>query len=314
MNKVLKRYYRMLFSSASVTALSDIYASQKDAKDGMMADLRRNHLIEHILHDGSSGITTKHYVDHNIIVSLTTYGLRLHEVALTIESLMQQTMKANRIVLWLADDLENYRMPQALVMQQNRGLEIKFCRDIRSYKKLIPQIKESPNDAIITVDDDILYDYDVLEHLINSYLQQPDFIHSCRVRKMQLDENDLLKPYNKWELKSFEEGVDRLCFLTSGGGTLFPPNCFDDEVFNEDVFMDICPEADDVWFTAMALKKGTYIKKVFTRNEFGEDYIMLPRPLEQGLSVRNVGLFGNDRQIHAVFSRYSLYEKLRMSE
>ena len=36
-----------------------------------------------------------------IVVSLTTYGNRIHEVYLTIESLLHQTVKPDRIILWL---------------------------------------------------------------------------------------------------------------------------------------------------------------------------------------------------------------------
>lgn len=42
------------------------------------------------------------------------------------------------------------------------------------------------------------------------------------------------------------------------GGVLYPPGAFDEEVFNEKVFMRLCPYADDIWFFAMALKKEHY--------------------------------------------------------
>ena len=298
----------MLFSSASVTARQDLF----DALHGdMRFELRRSRLMESILHDNTIGITTKRYTSHDIIVSLTSYGRRVHEVALTIESLMQQTMKANRIVLWLPDNMTESLLPQALIMQQRRGLEIKYCKDIRSYTKLIPQLKESPDDAIITVDDDIFYDYDVLEHLITAFLEQSDAIHCNRVRKMSFDKKGALIPYKQWAFGDKMEGVNRCFLLTGVGGVLYPPHCFDDEVFNERVFLDLCPEADDVWFIAMALKKGTPINKVFTRDKYGEDFIMIPHPLESGLLIKNIGQSGNDRQIKAVFSKYALYDKLK---
>ena len=299
---------RSLFSSASVTARQDLSAAlERDIK----YERRCNDLIEHILHDDTLGITTEHYTNQDIVVSLTSYGRRIHEVALAIESLMQQTMKANRIVLWLSEDFRDRLLPQALVIQQKRGLEVKFCRDLRSYKKLIPQLHESPDDAIITVDDDLLFDCNVLEHLINAYRQQPDKIHSCRVHRMLFDNTGRLLPYVKWDRCCPIEGTDRRYFITGGGGTLYPPHSLDDEVFNDAVFLDICPNADDVWFTAMAIKKGTPINKVFTRDEYGEDYISIPSPLEQGLAASNLGQERNDAQICAVFSKYALFDKLR---
>ena len=299
---------RMLFSSASVTARQDLSAAlERDIR----YERRCNDLIEHILHDNTPGITEDHYANQDIVVSLTSFGRRIDEVALTIESLMQQTRKANRIVLWLPDDLEKLPLPQALVLQQRRGLEIKFCKDIRSYTKLIPQLKESPEDVIITVDDDMLYDYDVLDHLITAYLQNPTMIHCCRVHRMLFDSQGNLLPYNKWEWICSTEGTDKRYFLTGVGGVLYPPHCLDEEVFNESIFMSICPEADDIWFTAMAIKKGTPINKVFNRDKTEGDFIMNPHPLERGLSVRNVSMLGNDRQIQAVFSKYSLFDKIK---
>lgn len=307
MGDFFKKNLRLLFSSASVTALQDLRSSLERST---RYERRYNFLIDKILSDKSLGISDEHYTNQDIVVSLTSYGRRIHEVALTIESLMQQTMKANRIVLWLSEDLKDRPLPQALVIQQTRGLEVKFCSDLRSYKKLVPQLKESPEDVIITVDDDMLFDYDVMDHLINAYRQCPSMIHSCRVRRMLFDNRGHLLPYDRWEWRCLKEGPDRLFFITGGGGTLYPPHCLDDEVFNDNVFLDLCPDADDVWFTAMAIKKGTIINKVFTRNELGEDYIKNHHPLEQGLSEKNVKLFGNDRQLCAVFNRYNIYDLL----
>lgn len=45
------------------------------------------------------GVSDRRYASHDIIVSLTTYGKRIWDVYLAIESIMQQTFKPNRIVL-----------------------------------------------------------------------------------------------------------------------------------------------------------------------------------------------------------------------
>lgn len=274
-------------------------------------EVRKNQLIEHILHDTESGVTSHRYTDHDIIVSLTTYGKRIHDVAFTIESIMQQSMKPNKIVLWLDYSFQNQQLPQSLINQQKRGLEIAFCEDLRSYKKLIPSLRSFPNDAIITFDDDLLYDYDIVEHLIVAYLQNPGFIHSCRGHQMLFDSDHRLFPYNLWKWNVSGVGIIDSYFLTGGGGTLYPPHSLDTEVLNEDVFMDICKFADDVWFNAMALKKGTQINKVYTRNVKGDDFLV--NEAMQDIGLRNVNIEDdmlNDSQIKAVFFKYGLYDKL----
>ena len=69
---------------------------------------------QNILHWHEPGISSEKYCDHDIIASITTYGKRIYDVHLTIESLMEQTMKANRIILWLDYSFENKPLPNAL--------------------------------------------------------------------------------------------------------------------------------------------------------------------------------------------------------
>ena len=88
---------------------------------------RVQELNDYVLHSKESGITDMHYCDHEIIISLTTYEPRLYEVYLAIESIMQQTMKENRIILWLSDTLKHEPLPATIQLQTKRGLEVRFC-------------------------------------------------------------------------------------------------------------------------------------------------------------------------------------------
>lgn len=272
-------------------------------------NLKKTILEQNILHSKELGISPIKYCDHDIVVSLTTYGKRLNEVHLAIESILEQTMKANRVILWLDDSLKNQRLPQSLYLQQQRGLEIRFCEDLRSYKKLIPTLELYPNDAIITIDDDLIYEFDLLENLITPYLSNPTYIYCHRMHKMTFDNRGKLFPYLEWELNSSNPEPSFTNFPTTGGGTLFPPNSLDKEVFNKDVFMDICKFADDVWFKAMSIKKGTLSKKVYSHNSKGDEYITIPN--NQNMGLYNVNIMGealNDKQIKSVFDKYDLYK------
>ncbi len=290
---------------------TDKFAFVNDKARFYYFENRRFQLIEHILHDTESGITNQKYTDHKIIVSLTSYGKRICDVAFAIESLMQQTLKPNRIILWLDESFKDTKLPQSLINQKKRGLEIQYCKDIQSYKKLIPCLQQFPNDAIITVDDDLLYDYDIIEKLITAYLKSPKMIHACRAHRMVLDQENKPIPYFFWKWRIDEPGANRLNFFTGGAGTLYPPGCLDQEVLNERIFLDICKFADDVWFNAMAIKKGTLVNKVNTRNHIGEDYIMNEGVQDDGLWVsRNNVENLIDTQIKAVFDKYDLYDKL----
>jgi hypothetical protein len=225
---------------------------------------------------------------------------------------MQQTMKPNKIVLWVDEACADELLPEALVKQQKRGLEVVVVVDnIRSYKKLIPALKIYPNDAIITIDDDVIYEFDILERLIKAYQKDPDKIHACRTHVMEFNSDGTLKPYKQWKWGTGETVNPKHLFLTGVGSVLYPPHCLDEEVLNQEVFTSICRMADDVWFNAMALKKGTLINKVVTRSAISEDYHSNEDVQDMALSNTNNGENMNDVQIKAVFERYGIYDKLK---
>lgn len=273
--------------------------------------LKKMFLEQSILNSTKPGITDEEYVPgKRIIVSLTTYGKRIYDVALTIESLMNQTLPANDIILWLDYSFKDKELPAALRLQQTRGLKIAYCKDIRSYKKLIPAKQKYPDDAIITVDDDVIYEYDLLEHLIRAYQKDRRYIYAHRQHKMALKEDGTFMPYASWQQCRCILDPDIMAFPTGVGGILYPPHAFDADFFDESTFMEICPTADDVWFKAMALKNGTLSCGVFSHNYRG-DFIVNPSVQDIGLfRVNTVGEHMNDRQLKAVFTRYDLFSKL----
>ena len=87
-----------------------------------------------------------------IIVSLTSFPERMKDIHYTIYSLLNQSLKPDAVVLWLAkEQFPNLEkdIPQSVLNLCNNGLCIKWTHDTRPYKKLIPSLKEYPNDIII---------------------------------------------------------------------------------------------------------------------------------------------------------------------
>lgn len=306
MKKVVIDFIRRLVGTKSL-----LKNAGRDKKD-LLFEIRKNQMIEHILHDSERGVTEIKYCNHDIIVSLTTHGKRIYDVAFSIESIMQQSMKANRIILWLDDSFQNQRLPESLIKQQKRGLEIAYCKDIGPYTKLIPSLHRYPNDAIITIDDDAIYDFDLLERLIIPYQSDSSFIYCFRIHKMKFEENGALLPYMKWERKTTDSQPGHLNFATGVGGVLYPPHSLDEEVFNKETFLQICSTADDVWYKAMEIKNGTKVKKVFTRDPKCREFVLNASVQDVGLLNKNMkGEMLNDKQIHAVFSKYNIYSLVK---
>lgn len=277
----------------------------------MKYEMRYNHLLDCALHSLTCGVSKDSICDKDVIVSLTSYGKRINDVAITIESIMQGSVLPNKIILWLEEKLAKEKLPSLIENQKNRGLEIKYCRDIRSYKKIIPTLKNYPEACIITIDDDVLYNYDLVERLVNSYRLAPNCIHACRARKMVFSSNKL-ESYLKWPLVSNGETLSCKTFQTGVGGVLYPPHSLHNDVFDEKAFMELCPYGDDIWLYVMAVRNGFNILKVETRTPFGEDFLENENVQDMALGNQNCNKKNcrNDLQINALFDRYDVYSLL----
>ena len=74
--------------------------------------------------------------DGPVIVSLTTYPGRIDQVWKTISSLLNQTLKPKRVILWLAkEQFPAGKLPESVQRLTTRGLEICYCEDLKSHKK-----------------------------------------------------------------------------------------------------------------------------------------------------------------------------------
>ena len=203
--------------------------------------------------------------EKRVIASLTTFPERINTVKETIKSLLVQTIKPDEVILWLADSQfpqKENELPKDLLELKDYGLTIKWCEDIRSFKKLIPALIDYPNDIIITFDDDIYYPETVIELLYNSYLENPNCIHANRGRRIELKNNKIIAKsaaevyWTKYEDCTYKNSI------TGCGGVLYPPNSLDKRVLNKEEFQSILKTQDDVWFWTMAVLKGTKIKRV----------------------------------------------------
>lgn len=199
----------------------------------------------------------------NLIVSLTSFPPRMNNIIYTLYSLFDQSLKPNKIVLFLSEDEfpnKEEDVPPEVLEFKKIGLTIKWCDNLKSFKKLIPALKEYPDDVIVTADDDIYYPNNWLEVLWREYEKFPNNIIANRSRRISFDENGDINSYNQWELSYDSREGSFLNFFTGAGGVLYPPNSLHADVFKVDVFKKICPNADDLWFWAMAVKKNTKIR------------------------------------------------------
>ncbi|MCQ2370489.1 MAG: glycosyltransferase [Akkermansia sp.] len=193
-----------------------------------------------------------------VLVTLTTYPARTGTVAQTVHTLLNQTLCPDAVLLWLAEEQYPGReadLPEELLALRAHGLEIKWTRDMRSFKKLIPALREYPEDILVTADDDLLYPQDWLEPLVKAHCKGPDVVCSRRCHGIRLA-GGAFAPYGSWQFEIGKTKARYSNFCTTGGGVLFPPHCLHPDVDREDLFTKLCPRQDDIWFWTMAVLNG----------------------------------------------------------
>ncbi len=201
--------------------------------------------------------------DKKVVVSLTSYPLRINDAKYAVYSLLNQEFKPDKLILWLAkEEFPNREkdIPKDLLNLTRYGLDIRWYHNIYSYKKLIPVLKEFSEEIIVTADDDIFYPKDWLFKLYSTYIDFPNNIIVHRARKMILESEEKFKEYNSWELITDNREASFLTFMTGAGGILYPPHALYKDVFDEDKFLKLCKYGDDIWFWAMAVLNGSKFK------------------------------------------------------
>lgn len=237
------------------------------------------------------------------IVSLTTFPVRIGKIWIVIESILRQKHKPDMIILWLSKEQFSTidKLPKKLKTQQKKGLDIRFCDgDLKSHKKYFYTLKEFPDDFLITVDDDIIYPTTMLGDLIELNRKYPTSI--CCHRALNIETlNHKILPYKQWIAVKGETEPSFCIFLTSGGGTLFPPYSLHNEVFNDNVFRRFCFYADDVWLNIMSRLNETTIVK----SKYDSALLLLDIPNNVHLYSTNIISGDNDNQIEAIRNYYN---------
>ncbi|MGI9558223.1 MAG: hypothetical protein ACR2NQ_00955 [Thermodesulfobacteriota bacterium] len=256
--------------------------------------------------------------EQKIVVSMTSIPPRLSLIHLAIESIMRQTVKPDRIVLWLSKEYKKpefggfdwQNLPASLTNLESRGLEITFTKDIGPFQKLIPSLKRFPDDIVITMDDDVFYDSDTIDKLYKAYLENGvDCLYCKRSRIFTMSSARSFAPYEGWQTSFSSADNDRGLFYESSGGGLYPPHIFDEEVFREDIFSSLTPNNDDIWVNAMVLRRGKTVFQVETRDAY-----RLRNESRFSLVSKNVAQDENAPQLKAVFDHYNLYGKLKKND
>lgn len=237
-----------------------------------------------------------------VLVSLTTILPRIKKVHLVLRSILSQTHIPKKIILNLNEDLKT-NVPESLKMLLGERFEIHYSPLDCPHMKLIPTLERFPNDVIVTCDDDLFYRKDWLKFLYAQHLKNPDKILTNQSRIISFSPDKELLPYKKWPTTyDAETRTDRLLPIGSSG-TLYQPNSLHKTVFDENLFQELSPKADDLWFKAMSLINNT---KSIQSNQLTKEPLPIFGSQKVSLKKQNIGQDRNREQWLALSKYFNL--------
>ncbi len=251
-----------------------------------------------------------------VVVSMTSFPAAVPYAKQAILSLLKGSVLPDKLILYLTfAQFPDARPPEDLtaLSRKNPIFEVRdYPRDIRSYRKLIPALRDFPEAIIVTVDDDVAYHRHLLRDLLTLHARVPDAVLAHRAKRIRPD-----KPYRKWRKYRWYHFLFRRVYRrydtlpTGAAGVLYPPHCLKEEMLDEDLFTAIAPTTDDIWFWAAATANNVPVVPVpFGRNK--------PRGLKKpkSLSLKTINFKGatdrNRAALTAILRRFpDVKERLR---
>ena len=220
-----------------------------------------------------------------VIATLTTIPSRMVNVHITIESIMNQTIKPDEIVLSIPSysirEEKDYELSQQIKDMSDRGdITLLYCdEDYGPATKLLGVLKreidveysEDREPIIITFDDDKRYHVNAIENLLSSDLIECGVV-VCRKgsRIYRVDEDHPFHtPNNNGILERVYSGADesgakRVDILFGTGGVAYRPSFFDKDVFDYKSYNEDFPEVeaffvDDIFLSGYLSERNVKI-------------------------------------------------------
>lgn len=235
-----------------------------------------------------------HKLKKRLIVSLTSYPKRFRTLPLVLNSIMNQSILPDKVILWI-ENKDKEKLPSTVL--NFKGVDVEFCENgLFSYKKIIPLLKKYRNSYVITLDDDVIYFKETIEKLVSNSRKFPnDVIANC-IHKIKVKKRYPIS-YKLWS-RNYRKQT-KLAFFTGAAGVLYPPNCFYKDVLKKNYFRSLAPHADDIWLNWMAKLNKTNIR--FSNIYKNYEYIKI---IKGGLYQRNFKNSYNDIQIKNMIKKY----------
>jgi hypothetical protein len=193
-----------------------------------------------------------------VYISLTSIFQNQFFLLQTLQSIIKQSIQPDKIFLYLSEEpyiLDDGFKDQKITnihllefINNNSIIHIKWGKNIGSYRKLLPLLKDKweKDCIIITIDDDTIYDENLIKNLVADYNK-----HKCVVGY-----RGFTPVFDKFENFDYDkrgqiQNLSVYNFLTGKGGILYKPEFFHQTkqlIFNHEIYLNTCSKQDDIWF------------------------------------------------------------------
>lgn len=254
------------------------------------------------------GLKKRDYCESKVIVSLTSYDKRFTTLPLCLKSLLKQTVKPDKIILYLTES-DSSSITKQIEQLKQFGIEIKFEKgNIKPHKKYYYAMQKYPDAILITVDDDVIYDKNLIKRLLLIHSKYPKAIVAERARVIEFNKNGFFN-YKSWNLaRNFSKPSLKL-LATGVGGVLYPPHILNTKLLLNVNYITKYISVDDLWLKAVEILSGvptvTSIK-----NCSHPRYTEIPSSAqENALSRMNLDKSQNDKYWMQLDKEFDLFSR-----
>lgn len=253
---------------------------------------------------------TNKVLNPRLIVSLTSYGDRLSTLSICLKSLLNQTKRADKILVYLTDDIKESHLSSSLLELRTKGIEYRFVPlDLKPHKKYYYAMQEFPDDIIVTVDDDVIYYKEMLSELYKTYLKFPKCIVAGRAHEITFNDDGSIKAYENWNWCSQKYEQPSMKLLATGAGSiLYPSHLLDKKLLFNLAYIKHYITVDDLWLKTVEVLSN--VPTVVCSLKLEKMRKGIPNTQTQGLFNKNVGKNENDLYLKELDSEFSLASKI----
>lgn len=206
----------------------------------------------------------RHTLPAQLIISLTSYPARFPTLHLTLKSILDQTVRPDLVVLWLAHE-DVAALPAEVGALEGDRFEVRPCDDLRNFKKILPALAAFPDAFILICDDDTYYPNDWLQRLVDAYDPRERSILCHRAHRLTYTPEGEVAPYREWQ-RNVADAASAMpsddLLATGNGGVLYPPGSLPPQTADLDLIRKLSETSDDIWLFFMRRQANWLAKRV----------------------------------------------------